>query len=661
MRTPPVAVAAMLLFLSACSGGSSGESSAVCGDAVRSDREQCDDGNTANLDGCDASCRFEQVLRANHLALEFAPTATCTANAFGGAVTSSISQQLFSSALEGAVQSGYVGWLLWIRDLDDLSGVSDAAVEVGVLSADLHVASTLMFDGARDFWFVADPETLDADRLPRGRLGGALSGGVLSAGPGPVPLPLSLLGELALLDVVGARISLRATGLSAPTLSSGGEPPGHLPSVRLSPELRSFDSASEGELCGALGARSLAAVPIPGALAEPCGYPSDRSFLDLLVGGCGALSAPTQPDRVDPAAPVLGAGGPYQLSFDAGAQAVTGCQDALGVLVDLDGCLRAAAYSSAFTFTAVRAIVRPGCGDGDVGAGEECEDGNVASGDGCSNVCTVEAGWTCTGNPSVCTTPCGDGDIDAGELCDDGNRFDLDGCSSTCAIEEGYACEGVPSVCTGACGDGLPVASEECDDGNTFPGDGCSGACVHEPGFYCEGVPTYCVTFCGDAQVAGVEQCDDGNGDDGDGCDRSCQVEPGWSCTGFQSTCTTACGDGIPAGAETCDDANEVPADGCTSCSVDPGWTCTGSPSVCTDFCLACDDAVACTVDSCNLQSLTCEHVPNDALCDDGEPCTVGMCDGGSGCVQTPVADATPCEAVGGAPGSCRDGGCAPL
>ena len=30
------------------------------------------------------------------------------------------------------------------------------------------------------------------------------------------------------------------------------------------------------------------------------------------------------------------------------------------------------------------------CGDGTVGAGEECDDGNTASGDGCSSTCTNE-------------------------------------------------------------------------------------------------------------------------------------------------------------------------------------------------------------------------------------------------------------------------------
>src|SRR5207302_1979442 len=37
----------------------------TCGDGVRApgSKEQCDDGNTTNLDGCDSQCRFEQNQR----------------------------------------------------------------------------------------------------------------------------------------------------------------------------------------------------------------------------------------------------------------------------------------------------------------------------------------------------------------------------------------------------------------------------------------------------------------------------------------------------------------------------------------------------------------------------------------------------------------------
>jgi cysteine-rich repeat protein len=103
----------------------------------------------------------------------------------------------------------------------------------------------------------------------------------------------------------------------------------------------------------------------------------------------------------------------------------------------------------------------PYCGDGNLDAGEECDDGNNVDGDGCSATCCVEYV-----PPPPC---CGDGNLDAGEECDDGNTIDGDGCSATCTTE-------TPPCC----GDGNLDAGEECDDGNTVDGDGCSSSCVVE-------------------------------------------------------------------------------------------------------------------------------------------------------------------------------------
>ena len=60
------------------------------------------------------------------------------------------------------------------------------------------------------------------------------------------------------------------------------------------------------------------------------------------------------------------------------------------------------------------------CGNGVVDPGEECDDGNFASGDGCNASCVAEF--------------CGDGIVNNGgaEVCDDGNTTPYDGCSATC-------------------------------------------------------------------------------------------------------------------------------------------------------------------------------------------------------------------------------------
>jgi cysteine-rich repeat protein len=666
MRTPPAGVLAMLLALTACGGGSSDsppvtpvtpDPSASCGDGAVDGAEQCDDGNHANLDGCDASCGFEQVLRASQLSLEY-DTATCAANAFGSAVLASFAQDLVNAHLSDAVRSGSLGLVLWLRGLDDLTGGADTAVEAGVFSASVPPAE-LSFDNSaqRDVWFMADDATLDDARVPRARLAGAIAGTMFTAGPGPMPLPMTILGDVQVLDLVDARISFQAGGLSAPAVSSGGSP-GHLSSEHLSSGLRSFDEATGGKVCGAIRARSLTTVPIPELLASACGYGTDQFFLDLLVGGCGELSAATQPDAMDPAAAALGAGGPYQLVFDPEAKAVTGCQDKTGAIVNFDACLDAAAYSSAFTFAAERVIVRPACGDGAVAAGEACDDGNLNGGDGCG-VCTVDPGWTCTGSPSVCTTTCGDGDLDAGEACEDGNRNFYDGCSGGCTVEEGWSCTGVPSVCEAvACGDGIVAGSETCDDANSSAGDGCSDGCTAEEGWFCYDSPSLCTTVCGDGTVSGAEQCDDGNGDLGDGCDFVCAVEFGWTCTGAFSQCLPVCGDGIVMAAEACDDGGTEPLDGCdSSCRVESGWTCPPFSACVPVFCATCDDAIACTMDVCFAETLTCEHTPDNSFCEDGNTCTTGACDAVVGCIQADVPDDTACP-IGDGQGVCLSGVC---
>jgi fibro-slime domain-containing protein len=86
------------------------------------------------------------------------------------------------------------------------------------------------------------------------------------------------------------------------------------------------------------------------------------------------------------------------------------------------------------------------CGDGKLEGSEVCDKGALnglfyGDGSGCSKTCTTEP--TCrnaSGSTVACTTACGDGNIDAGEQCDDGNKNNGDGCSSTCNTEAGFTC-----------------------------------------------------------------------------------------------------------------------------------------------------------------------------------------------------------------------------
>jgi uncharacterized repeat protein (TIGR03806 family) len=221
----------------------------------------------------------------------------------------------------------------------------------------------------------------------------------------------------------------------------------------------------------------------------------------------------------------------------------------------------------------------PLCGDGLLTAPEQCDDGNVANGDGCTASCAVElcgdgvvnngtaesceppGTAVCSANCTFRTPLCGDGLLTAPEQCDDGNVANGDGCTSACVGE--YCGDGVVNddgaevceppgtpLCTDdcmarqpACGDGYRTPPEACEDGNTDDGDGCTSNCVLE---FCgdgvvndDGLETCeppgtasctdeCETrapFCGDGETDAGEECDDGNLTEGDGCSSTCELE----------------------------------------------------------------------------------------------------------------------------------------
>ncbi|MGF1467357.1 MAG: DUF4215 domain-containing protein [Sandaracinaceae bacterium] len=105
-----------------------------------------------------------------------------------------------------------------------------------------------------------------------------------------------------------------------------------------------------------------------------------------------------------------------------------GCDD--GNVAPGDGCSDMCGVELGFECAGEPSVCTPLCGNGDFDAGEICDDDNTVNGDGCSDRCTVEDGYQCRGVPVVCSLrTCGDSTIDVGESCDDGNATDGDGCS----------------------------------------------------------------------------------------------------------------------------------------------------------------------------------------------------------------------------------------
>lgn len=243
------------------------------------------------------------------------------------------------------------------------------------------------------------------------------------------------------------------------------------------------------------------------------------------------------------------------------------------------GCSAKCAVENGWTCPQAGVCFRnPYCGDSVVqqAQGEGCDPPNV--GKGCSAGCTVEMGWICVGlGPSTCVKPvCGNGAVEPGEECDDGNDTNAkDGCNA-CQLASGYICPAAGKPCVIHCGDGVKTGTEQCDDGNFKSGDGCNQGCKVEPGYACPTPNQACVAaVCGNKTVDSGEGCDDGNVIGGDGCGPTCQPEPTVT-VGPNPTVNVFCGDGLVTGTEECDDGNKKDADGCAhDCKIEkPGWDC---------------------------------------------------------------------------------------
>jgi cysteine-rich repeat protein len=336
---------------------------AVCGNGTREPPEQCDDGNTTNLDGCDSACKFEQDSRANQVQIVFGPSTLCGGpNALGGAIASA-AQGNVQTSLSNDVTSGVTTIMLKFMGITDLSGTSQTTgLQVGGLGGKPQDADAGTYNGNNDldWWYGTDPNSIDAQRNPKSLLTASFAAKVLSAS-GTFDLGITLGGSPANLHMSSSKVQANVGGVSTPATSTG-LPPGHLASENLDPALQSFDSMTNGELCGNVSALSLSTIAAPMAVLNYCSQYTGHSLLDVLVGGCSTLGGiipiinQTQPDQVDPAAPPAGTGAPYTLVETNNA--VTGCNDSGSNPVNLQACLTAAAYSSDFTFTMDRVIAK---------------------------------------------------------------------------------------------------------------------------------------------------------------------------------------------------------------------------------------------------------------------------------------------------------------
>ncbi len=292
------------------------------------------------------------------------------------------------------------------------------------------------------------------------------------------------------------------------------------------------------------------------------------------------------------------------------------------------------------------------CGNGDVEVGEECDDGNNATGDCCAPDCRLEeAGSSC----------------EDGKVCNGADFCDGDG---RCNVHPNSPCPGADDDgnCAESCSDLLEgcVAPDPngspCDDGVFCNGDDActNGVCGVHSGDPCQGADGDfdCTETCNEATDACTaadpdgSDCDDNkfcNGDDQ--CSGgSCSLHAGDPCPGADgdSDCSERCAELVnacealdPNGSSCVDGLFCNGADACSNgvCSQHAGGACPGP------------DGDGNCAESCNEQTDSCAAADtNGSPCDDGLFCNgADFCSGGI-CSQHA---GSPC------PGADGDGNCA--
>ncbi len=271
------------------------------------------------------------------------------------------------------------------------------------------------------------------------------------------------------------------------------------------------------------------------------------------------------------------------------------------------------------------------------GNGWWVDDARVFSGSECDSGCTTNAecddGLFCNGS-EICDSglcqagndPCDDGVSCTVDSCDEATDT-CDGAADDSVCDNGLFCDGA-ETCDPAldcqagtppiCDDGVSCTDDTCDEST----DSCSNVDNCDDGVFCDGVET-CDAVLG--CQAGVPACDDG---------VSCTID---SCDEAADSCDNVADDGR------CDNGSYC--DGEETC--DPALDCQAGPPV------DCDDGVDCTDDSCDEGADACDSVPNDANCDDGIFCDgVETCDAAIGC----QAGSDPCDdGIGCSDDSCDE------
>jgi hypothetical protein len=250
--------------------------------------------------------------------------------------------------------------------------------------------------------------------------------------------------------------------------------------------------------------------------------------------------------------------------------------------------------------------------------------------------CTVD---TCAEETGECVHTPDDDLCSAAETCDVENGCVAKVCQGDSDCDDGLWCNGAETCSQEKCTPGTVVS---CDDDIDCTVDACD-----EESDACQNVPD------DDACPAG-QVCDAQQGCVGGPCSTDGDCDDGLYCNGTETCQAGSC---IPGSSVTCDDSVYCTDDSCdetgdacefvpNNANCDDSVYCNGEETCdaetgCLDgTAVDCDDLVDCTADSCNETDDQCDHLPDNAQCDDGLYCNgEELCDVHSGCVDGAAVD----------------------
>jgi len=310
-----------------------------------------------------------------------------------------------------------------------------------------------------------------------------------------------------------------------------------------------------------------------------------------------------------------------------------------------------------------------------------------------SDACTTTRDHASCAVDMVCTgagaAPTG---CEPGSTCTvDTDCDDMDACTGTETCSAGGICQ--PGT-TLDCADAIGCTADTCDpvmgcdhtpdDAFCDNGVACDGVEICDSSLDClAGTPLACndsvsctLDSCSEAIGGCVHVADDGLCDNSVFCDGAELCSPTLGC---QAGTPPSCNDAISCTDDRCDGATDACMHVGVASRCDDGAFCNGVESCMVGMgCrpgtpVNCNDGVACSTDSCNETSDSCETVFDSSLCAMGEVCTMVGCTPGSACTAATASscddglfcngvetcsstDSTPGVCQGGTAPNCNDG-----